>query len=225
MDVSNTCGSIHEGHEWFNDLDYSRWRVTRDFWYVWLFYCVSNCADSRTEVPRRRSSQSYFMRSFFLSQCIQQQWSVRQNYFHWEKTSDCSLLVSGRKERKLWSQHALACFMLKATSVIIHRILLPRLRRYSVANSTGATQPFSANHNTSSEQKNLSSFISDQSISQPVELDNLIIEWHVLLMWKKSLQSYCSVDFDFIALKRLDMTFDVALHNDSSFIKLTNSWH
>ena len=34
---------------------------------------------------------------------------------------------------------------------------------YSVTNSTGATQPFSANHKTSSEQKNWSSFISDQS--------------------------------------------------------------
>ena len=32
---------------------------------------------------------------------------------------------------------------------------------YSVTNSTGATQSFSANHKTSSEQKNRSSFISD----------------------------------------------------------------
>ena len=34
---------------------------------------------------------------------------------------------------------------------------------YSVTNSSGATLPFSANHKTSSEQKNRSSFISDQS--------------------------------------------------------------
>ena len=33
---------------------------------------------------------------------------------------------------------------------------------YSVTNSTGATQGFSANHKMSSEQKNRSSFISDQ---------------------------------------------------------------
>ena len=32
---------------------------------------------------------------------------------------------------------------------------------YSVTNSTGATQRFSVNHKTSSEQKNRSSFISD----------------------------------------------------------------
>ena len=37
---------------------------------------------------------------------------------------------------------------------------LRTLRYYSVTNSTGATQRFSANHNTSSEQKNRSSFIS-----------------------------------------------------------------
>ena len=61
-----------------------------------------------------------------------------------------------------------------------------------------------------------------ESKSQPVELDNSTIELHVLLRRKKSLQSYCSVDFDFIALKRLDMTFDVRLHDDSSLVKLTN---
>ncbi len=31
------------------------------------------------------SIKSYFMRSSFLSQCIQQQSSVRQNYFHSDK--------------------------------------------------------------------------------------------------------------------------------------------
>ena len=38
---------------------------------------------------------------------------------------------------------------------------------------------------------------------------------------KKSLQSYCSVDFDFLALLMLfDVTFDVTLPDDSSFSKL-----
>ena len=32
---------------------------------------------------------------------------------------------------------------------------------------------------------------------------------------KKSLQSYHSVDFDFLALMRFDMTFDVTLRDDS----------
>ena len=33
---------------------------------------------------------------------------------------------------------------------------------------------------------------------------------------KKSLQSCCSVDFDFLALVRFDMTFDVTLRDDRS---------
>ena len=61
------------------------------------------------------------------------------------------------------------------------------------------------------------------SKSQPVELDNSTIELHVPSRRKKSLQSYCSVDFDFLALMRFDMTFDVTLGDDSSFGKLTNS--
>ena len=58
-----TCGSIHEGHGWFNDYRYSRGR--QEMLCVWLFYYGSNFADSRTEMPIYRSSQSYFMRSFF----------------------------------------------------------------------------------------------------------------------------------------------------------------
>ena len=61
------------------------------------------------------------------------------------------------------------------------------------------------------------------SKSQPVELDNSTIELHVPSRRKKSLQSYCSVDFDFLAVMRFDMTFDVTLRDDSSFGKLTNS--
>ena len=46
-----TCGSIHEGHEWFSDYILSR-KSHKRFLYVCLFYYVSNFADSRTEVPR-----------------------------------------------------------------------------------------------------------------------------------------------------------------------------
>ena len=38
-----------------------------------------------------------------------------------------------------------------------------------------------------------------ESKSQPVELDNSTIELHVPSRRKKSLQLYCSVDFDFLA--------------------------
>ena len=60
------------------------------------------------------------------------------------------------------------------------------------------------------------------SKSQPVELDNATTELHVPSRQKKSLQSYSSVDFDFLALMRFDVTFDVTLRDDSSFGKLTN---
>ena len=53
--------------------------------------------------------------------------------------------------------------------------------------------------------------------SQPVELDNSTIELHVPSRRKKSFQSYCSVDFEFLNLMQLDMTFDAKLRDDSSF--------
>ena len=62
-----------------------------------------------------------------------------------------------------------------------------------------------------------------ESKSQPVELDNSTIGLHLPSRRKNSLQSYCSMDFDFLALMRLDMTFDVTLLDDSSFGKLTNT--
>ena len=49
-------------------------------------------------------------------------------------------------------------------------------KNYSVTNSAGATQFFSANHKTSSEQKNRSSFILDQS--QMCELKWKVVYFH-----------------------------------------------
>ena len=54
---------------------------------------------------------------------------------------------------------------------------------------------------------------------------NSTMELHVPLMRKKSLQSYCSGDLDFLALMRFDMTFNVTLCDDSSYGKITNSCH
>ena len=61
-----------------------------------------------------------------------------------------------------------------------------------------------------------------ESNSQTVELENSTIGVTCAVEGKKSLQSYCSVSFDFLTLKRFDMTFDVTLRDDSSFGKLTN---
>ena len=127
------------------------------------------------------SIKSYFMRSFFLSQCIQQQYSVRQNYFLSELTADCSLLVSGRKERKLWSQPALACFMLKATSV---------------------PQTPQTNHSQYSSPVEALNLIVDWK-SQPFELDNSTIELHVPSRRKKSLQSVLFCGFWFLCFNAI----------------------
>ena len=66
-----------------------------------------------------------------------------------------------------------------------------------------------------------------ESKSQPVELDDSTgIELHLPSRRKNSLQTYCSVDFDFLVLTLLgllDMTFEVTLRDDSSFGKVTNS--
>ena len=59
-----------------------------------------------------------------------------------------------------------------------------------------------------------------ESKSLPAELDNWTTELHVPSRRKKSLQSYCSVDFVFLALVRFDMAFDVALRDGLSFGKL-----
>ena len=64
-----------------------------------------------------------------------------------------------------------------------------------------------------------------ESKSQPVELDNSTIELHLPSRQKNSLQSYCSVDFDFLALARLDMTFDVMLRDDSQIRVILKTSH
>ena len=61
------------------------------------------------------------------------------------------------------------------------------------------------------------------SKSLDAELNNLTIEFLVPSRRKKSFQSYCYVDFDFLAYMRFDLTFDVTLPEGSSFSKLTNS--
>ena len=92
-----------------------------------------------------------------------------------------------------------------------------------VESDFGATEP-QTNHSQYSSPVEALNLIVD-SKSKPVELDNSTIELHVPARRKKSLQSYCSVDLDFLASMQFDMTFDVALRDDSSFGKLTKTSH
>ena len=128
---------------------------------------MSNFADSRTEVPRYRSSQSYFMRSFLF--CL--------SVF----SSRLQLAGLGKKREETVKP---TCFSLLYVE-----------------------SDFSPQYSSPVEALNL---IVD-SKSQPFELDNLTIELHAPSRQKKSLQSYWSVDFDFL--------FDVTLR-DISFGKL-----
>ena len=88
------------------------------------------------------------------------------------------------------------CFMSKATSV---------------------PQTPQTNHSQCSSSVEALNLIVE-SKSQPVKLP-----YDVSSRRKKSSQSYCSVDFDFLDLMQFDMTFDVTLRDESSFGKLTNS--
>ena len=68
------CGSIHEGHEWFSDDS----RVRQDILTcLAALLCEQFCRFANEDA--KISIKSYFMRSFFFSQCIQQQSSVSQN--------------------------------------------------------------------------------------------------------------------------------------------------
>ena len=142
------------------------------------------------EVPRYRSSPtSSVLHEIIFFLCIQQQWSVKLVPFG----VNCRLQLAGLgekiEENCTWKP---TCFMPKATSV---------------------PQTLQTNHSQCSSPVEALNLIVE-SKSQPVELDNSTIELHVPSRRKKSLQSYCSVDFDFLALMRFDMTFDVTLHDN-----------
>ena len=148
-------------------------------------------------VPRYRSSPTSWDHFFFLSVFSGSQVLAKI-------TSIRSKLLTAA----CWSQEEKRgnceanCFMSKATSV---------------------PQTPQTNRSQCSSPVEALSFIVE-SKSRPVELDNSTgIELHLPSRRKNSLQSYCSVDFDFLALTRLDMTFDATLRDDSSFGKLTNS--
>ena len=65
-----------------------------------------------------------------------------------------------------------------------------------------------------------------ESKSQPVELDHSrTIELHVPSRRKKSLQSYCSLDFDFLPLMWFNMTFDVTLRDDLVSVRVIKTSH
>ena len=80
-----------------------------------------------------------------------------------------------------------------------------------VSKATFVPQTLQTNHSQYSSPVKVKALNLIESKSQPLELDNSrTIELHVPSRRKKSFQSYCSVDFDFLALMRFDMTFDTS---------------
>ena len=158
-----TCGSIHQGHEWFSYDSRGR----RDFY-------VFGCSIMWAILPIREwrygakiSIKSYFMRSFF---CL----SVFSSS---EVLGKITSIRSNRLGKKREETVKPTCFMSKSTSV---------------------PQTPQTNHSQYSSPVEPLNLIVD-SKSRPVELDNSTIELHVPSRRKKSLQSYCSLDFDFLA--------------------------
>ena len=140
------------------------------------------------------SIKSYFMRSFFFLSVFSSTQVPKLLQFG----VNCCLQLGGLGKKREETVKP-TCFMSKAT-------LAPQ-----------------TNHSQCSSPVEALNLIVE-SKSQPVELDNSTgIELHLPSRRKNSLQSYCSVDFDFLALVRFDMTFDVTLRDDSSFGKLSNS--
>ena len=98
---------------------------------------------------------------------------------------NCRLKFAGLGKKR-WEGVKSTCFMSKAT-------LVPQ------TNQSQYSSPVEA----------LKLIVEPKSL--PVELDNSTIELHVQSRRKKSLPSYCPVDFDILAIMRFDMTFDVTL--------------
>ena len=159
----------------------------------------SNFANSRMEVPRYRSSFSSW--DHFFSQCISSREVLGKTTSIRSKlpTAAC---WSRQEKRGNWEANLLYVESAFGTTAGYHR------HHRQIIHSILSLKALN--------------LIASDSKSQPIELDYSTIELHVPSRRKKSLQSYCSVDFGFLALMRFDMTLDVTLRDDSSFGKLTN---
>ena len=190
------CGRIHEGHEWFSDDSRGRQEI---FMCLAAQLCEQFCRFANEGAKISMSSPTSWDHLFFLSVFSSSE-VLAKIYFH---SSKLLLQLAGLGEKREEPVKP-TCFMSKATSV-------PQTPQ---TNRSQCSSPVEA----------LNLIV--ESKSQPVELDNSTgIELHLPSRRKNSLQSYCSVDFDFLAclLACSDMTFDVTSRDDSSFGKITNS--
>ena len=164
-----TCGSIHKGHEWFSNDSRGRQEI---YMCLAAFLCdqqFCRFANGGAKI----SIKSYFMRSFFFS-LYSASVKCQANLLPFGVKCRLQLAGLGRKRKETVKP---TCFMSKATSV---------------------PQTLQTNHAQYSSPVKALNLI--ESKPQPLELGNSrTIELHVPSRRKKSLQSYCSVDFDFPA--------------------------
>ena len=137
---------------------------------VWLLYYLRNFADSRMKVPRYRSSPSSWDH-FFFSVFSSSEVLAWQNYFG----VNCRLQLAGLGKTR-------------------EETVKPT---YFMSTATSVPQSPQTNHSQGSSFVEALNLIFE-SKSQPVELDNSTIELHVPSRRRKSLQSYCSMDFNAI---------------------------
>ena len=115
--------------------------------------------------------------------------------------------------------HEIILFPVYLAAVKCFAKMLPLANMLYVKSDCGTTdKTFTVSLQYSSRVEALNLIVESKSLL--VKLNNSTIELQVPSKRKKSLQSYCSVDFDFLAF---DMTLDVTSRNGSSFSKHTNS--
>ena len=136
---------------------------------VWLLYYESNFADSRMEVPRY---QVLFHEIIYVS-AYSAAVKCQAKLLPFGVNSRLQLAGLGKKREETVKP---TCFSLLYVE------------------SDSAPQTPETNYSQHSSPVEALNLIVD-SKSQPVELDNSTIELHVPSGQKKSLQSYCSVDF------------------------------
>ena len=150
---------------------------------VLLCHYVSNFADSWMEVPRYRSWDHFF----FVSVCSA---AVKCQAKFLPFRINCRLQLAGLGKKKEETVKP-TCFSL-----------------LYVESDFGTTEPQTNHSQYSSPVEGLNLIV--ESKSQPADLENSTIGVTCAVEGKKSLQSYCSVDFDFLAFNAI--WYDLRCH-------------
>ena len=109
--VKFTCGSIHEGHEWFSD--FSRGRQEEIFMCLAVLLCEQFCrfANGGAKI----SIKSYFMRSFFfdsLYSAAGKCWAKLLPFRPYQEMVNCTLQLAGIGKKREETVKPTCCSLL-----------------------------------------------------------------------------------------------------------------